>query len=340
VVYFTKATFPAVLERLGLRVREILTYPSALEDLLVGVTQVAERGCETAVQDVDVTRNGLRGVSTHDAARRPRCLGPGVGRRARGRPSRVLAGAGHLAIMFLNLLELQDTIEFVVDDDPAKCGWFLPGSRLPIYPSDTLYTRLSGCAWCRSPLRTKAECRHRHRRFLESGGRLPRFFQAAISPCCRPHGSSPRQRSSHRGNPCILGHSAERAWKSACWATARWPVAPGRPPEVESIQILEAALDRGVSFFDTADTYCLGPDDLHHNERLLARAIPAADGAVRPMLIATKGGTRRTRKGWEVDGSPEHLYRSICASYLELGATPRFHCGSSTGPIHVTPSWP
>ncbi len=90
----------------------------------------------------------------------------------------------------------------------------------------------------------------------------------------------------------------------------------GHPPDDEARRILERLLAAGVSFFDTADTYGVGPEDLHHNERLVARAVRSAAS---PVLTATKGGTRRTQAGWEVDGAPQRLYRAICASYKALG---------------------
>lgn len=96
---------------------------------------------------------------------------------------------------------------------------------------------------------------------------------------------------------------------------------PGCPEESQALRILAAVLDQGVSFLDTADTYCPGPGEAHHNERLLARATAAAPTGGRPVYVATKGGTRRAGERWEVDGAPEYLYRCICASYQALGGT-------------------
>jgi len=97
----------------------------------------------------------------------------------------------------------------------------------------------------------------------------------------------------------------------------------GRPPEEASLRILQHVLEQGIRFIDTADTYGLGPRDLHHNERLVARAIAhvAACEPLRgpPVMVATKGGTLRTEQGWQIDGSPDRLYRAICASYEALG---------------------
>ena len=105
-----------------------------------------------------------------------------AGEHAAGRQVALL-GAGHLAIMFLNLLELRSEIDFVVDDDPAKCGWYLPGSRLPVYPSDALYARpVRLCLMSVAP-ENESKVQQRHRRFLELGGRLVSIFPGSDLAC-------------------------------------------------------------------------------------------------------------------------------------------------------------
>jgi len=177
VVYFTKTTFPAVLHRLGLQVREVFTYPSALEDLLVGVTQAGERGGNAGIDDIDVQGELAQGrqYAAGLPAVREAWSGALAGEHAAGRQVALL-GAGHLAIMFVNLLGLGSEIDFVVDDDPAKCGRYLPGSHLPVYPSDVLYSGPVGL--CLMSVAPESECtvQQRHRRFLESGGRLVSIF--------------------------------------------------------------------------------------------------------------------------------------------------------------------
>jgi aryl-alcohol dehydrogenase-like predicted oxidoreductase len=89
----------------------------------------------------------------------------------------------------------------------------------------------------------------------------------------------------------------------------------GRPSPTEQEAVLEAVLAEGVTFLDTADTYCLGPDELHHNERLIARVVRDRSR----ICIATKGGTLRTPTGWCLDSHPERLYRAIVESHAALG---------------------
>jgi aryl-alcohol dehydrogenase-like predicted oxidoreductase len=86
----------------------------------------------------------------------------------------------------------------------------------------------------------------------------------------------------------------------------------GEPPDTEAAKsLLRRAVDLGVEFFDTADSY--GPDV---SERLLADALhPYPDG----VAIATKGGS--VREGpWNLhpNGRPSHLRETCEASLRRL----------------------
>jgi len=75
-----------------------------------------------------------------------------------------------------------------------------------------------------------------------------------------------------------------------------------------AIRVLRRAVELGVDFVDTADSY--GPDV---SEELIAAALaPYPDG----LVIATKGGFLRDGTGsWLPDGRPEHL-REACEGSL------------------------
>ncbi len=94
----------------------------------------------------------------------------------------------------------------------------------------------------------------------------------------------------------------------------------GRPDEAQAVRTVHAALDAGVTLIDTADAYCLGADEVGHNERLLARALASHGGDTSAVLVATKGGHTRPPDGsWALDGSREHLRAACEASLRALG---------------------
>ena len=53
----------------------------------------------------------------------------------------------------------------------------------------------------------------------------------------------------------------------------------GRPDVEEAVGVIHAALDAGVSLFDTADVYCTNQDDIGANERLLRAALDSYSGS-------------------------------------------------------------
>lgn len=106
-----------------------------------------------------------------------------------------------------------------------------------------------------------------------------------------------------------------------CWAIGgEWqdvdgqPLGWGKVDDEESVRAVHRALDLGVTFFDTADTYGAG-----HSERVLGRALGKRRDDV---IVATKWGNvfdeeTRTRTG--VDDTPAHARRALTASLDRLG---------------------
>jgi len=95
----------------------------------------------------------------------------------------------------------------------------------------------------------------------------------------------------------------------------------GRPDEARSIATIHAALDEGVTLFDTADSYHLHATEVGHNESLIAKAIASWGGDTSNVLVATKGGHLRPGDGsWYVNGRPEYLKAAAEASLKRLGS--------------------
>jgi aryl-alcohol dehydrogenase-like predicted oxidoreductase len=94
----------------------------------------------------------------------------------------------------------------------------------------------------------------------------------------------------------------------------------GRPDEDRSIRTIHAALDAGITFFDTADAYHLTAGDDGHNESLIAKGLATYGGDTSNVLVATKGGHLRPGDGsWTLNGSAEYLKQAAEASLKRLG---------------------
>jgi pyridoxine 4-dehydrogenase len=92
-----------------------------------------------------------------------------------------------------------------------------------------------------------------------------------------------------------------------------------RPPESDSIPVIHRALDLGITFIDTADSYCKDESDKHHNERLIHKALSSYTGDASQVVVATKGGLMRPHESWTRNGNPEHLRQTIRVSFKALG---------------------
>ncbi|MGB3829712.1 MAG: aldo/keto reductase [Ornithinimicrobium sp.] len=96
----------------------------------------------------------------------------------------------------------------------------------------------------------------------------------------------------------------------------------GEQPREQLLDTIRAALDAGVTLFDTADAYGSGDDGVNaqgQNETLVASLL-AELGVGDQVLLATKGGHVRTEAGgWDTDSRPEHLWSALDASLRRLG---------------------
>jgi aryl-alcohol dehydrogenase-like predicted oxidoreductase/predicted kinase len=82
-----------------------------------------------------------------------------------------------------------------------------------------------------------------------------------------------------------------------------------------------AALEAGITVFDTAHSYGRGERDLGHNEQLLARALRSHD-AHRTARIVTKGGLTRVGGAWIPDGRARAIRGDCAASLAALDGLP------------------
>src|ERR1700685_4082640 len=122
------------------------------------------------------------------------------------------------------------------------------------------------------------------------------------------------------------------AWEGACMKIPRRKLGPhglevsaiglgcmgrsdfyGPSDEATNLRVLNAALDIGINFLDTADMYGVGA-----NERLLAKVLKTRRQEI---VLATKFGSVRSPDGafLGINGTPEYVHAACDASLTRLG---------------------
>jgi pyridoxine 4-dehydrogenase len=100
-----------------------------------------------------------------------------------------------------------------------------------------------------------------------------------------------------------LGFGAMRITGDGIWGPPKDPAS--------ALAVLRRAVELGVNFIDTADSY--GP---YVSEELIAKALVPYP---KDLVIATKGGWNRPGPGqWTHDASPEHLRKAVDGSLKRL----------------------
>lgn len=105
-----------------------------------------------------------------------------------------------------------------------------------------------------------------------------------------------------------------------------WPGGSALEPKSRAesaIPALHAAMDAGITFFDTADIYAPSWNTIGHNEKFVAEALSTWSGSKAQkdkIVIATKGGiARRPGEVWGRNGSMDYFLRAAEASAERLG---------------------
>ncbi len=175
-LYFVEPTLVGTLEEHGLRVERFERYIAPYENCLVAIAQAA------SAAPVEKSRRGAL------PAERERALSFARGLNERSQAWRTflnekrqqgkiaLLGAGHLAVVFINVLGLADLIDVVIDDHSQKRGRRMPGSKLEIVGSDALYGEK--IALCLTSLGAESEKRvvQKHQAFVQGGGSFASIF--------------------------------------------------------------------------------------------------------------------------------------------------------------------
>jgi hypothetical protein len=134
-MYFIEDTLRTTLTNCGFEIIDFVRYPYQIEDSLVVVARrMSDESLSVKVNHP--SRNNSE--KKEDYFHTPVDTKADQWRKALLATSspRLIFGAGHLAIRFLNFYKLSDLFVAVIDDQPEKQGHIMPGSGLPILKSD------------------------------------------------------------------------------------------------------------------------------------------------------------------------------------------------------------
>ncbi|OGT38004.1 MAG: hypothetical protein A3F11_03270 [Gammaproteobacteria bacterium RIFCSPHIGHO2_12_FULL_37_14] len=182
VFYFTPYSFIKCLEMGGFEVHSLDIYPYTMENSMVIIARIPDGNRQPSFLSRD-------GFLLEDESQRAFHYAKMLTERSswykeilshyRQESKIALLGAGHLACHFINLLQLADLIDFVIDDHPNKSGMFMPGSKLPIFPSTLLEERkIKVCLLSLSPESERKVINHK-KDFLARGGKFFSIFSTS-----------------------------------------------------------------------------------------------------------------------------------------------------------------
>jgi len=183
IAYFSPATLKVFLGATGCDVVAIWIYPHALEDSLIAVVRRGIPALQSFTEGLEAEllrgqRYALRFPEIRERYRARLLQFSQGGKRV------ALFGAGHLAAKFLNFFELQDYVDYVIDDNPNKQTLVMPGSGLPIRDSSLLdQGRIDLCLLSLSP-ESEKKVLSAKRSYLERGGDFRSIF--ALSQLALP----------------------------------------------------------------------------------------------------------------------------------------------------------
>lgn len=183
ICYFTEDTFRACALKAGYEIVQFTRFPGALEDALVFVLR--------ATQQLNCKRTVALNRKNSDTFIRYQAEFDNVKQKYRsalqafsggGKKKVAIFGAGHHSIMFVNALGLAQQISYAIDDAPEKIGYLIPGTSIPIVPSEHLLLdpSIDVCLLGVGP-NIEKKIRSKCARYLNRGGRIYTIFPGAGS---------------------------------------------------------------------------------------------------------------------------------------------------------------
>lgn len=172
--YFTPNTFRNFPSYFNLEIIEFILYPYPYENSLVNIVKTGNKNRDSQ-QFLEREKERIKNFSEKFREKKNSIhrffslYRENLGKIA-------FLGAGHHACSFINFMNLSNHIEFIVDDNPNRQGFYMPGSKLPIYGTDALIkNNIKLCLMGLSP-ESEEKVMQRNNLFIKNRGVFSSIF--------------------------------------------------------------------------------------------------------------------------------------------------------------------
>lgn len=176
-LYLTPKSLENIVTQSGLKVVQTIVYERPFENSIVLIARKSKNGgphlkTTSTETELSLLENYARAFHSEKLELRMK-----LEKVKNSNGPIALYGAGHLAHIFINAMEIEDLISFIVDDTPQKQGLFLSGSKLPIVtPSELVNKNIYLCLLALS-INIEERVINKHNKFIENGGIFKSIFR-------------------------------------------------------------------------------------------------------------------------------------------------------------------
>lgn len=170
-VYFTPNTFINCVTHGGFSVKHFEIFPYQMENCLVAIFRPTEENGNHSHNEKILQDEKNRAIAFSQDFSRKKTLMKSYFSEYKANIGKIsFFGAGHTAIVFINIFGLNDYIECIIDDNVNKQGLFMPGSQLPIIGSPILQEKNIKLSVLSLNPDIEKKIVEKHKGFIENGG--------------------------------------------------------------------------------------------------------------------------------------------------------------------------
>ena len=176
--YFTRFTVKQLLENSGFTIVYFESLPYPLENSIVAITKKNKERKSIFFQNVNAVNKECERayLFAKKVNERKKIIQLKLNKFKERNGPIAIFGAGHLTVAFISIMEVDDMIDFVIDDNPNKKGMIMPIGNINILGSDVLYNGyIKLCLLGLNP-QNQSKVIAKHDEFINTGGIFASIF--------------------------------------------------------------------------------------------------------------------------------------------------------------------